>query len=134
MHHHVGQQQREGLVADDLARAPDGVAEAQRLLLAGEAGLAGAGQVAAAAGRVPPSCRAPAQRLLELELLVEMILDDALVAPGDEDEMLDAGLARLVHHMLDHRPVDDRQHLLRHRLGGRQKARAEPGDRENGFA
>ena len=57
-----------------------------------------------------------------------------LVAAGDEDEMLDAGRARLVDHMLDHGPVDDRQHLLRHRLGGGQKAGAETGDGEDGFA
>ena len=43
---HVGQEQREGLVADDVARAPDRVAEAERGLLAGEAGLAGPRQVA----------------------------------------------------------------------------------------
>ncbi len=63
-----------------------------------------------------------------------MVLDHAFVPPGDEDEMLDAGLPRLVDHMLDQRPVDDRQHFLRHGLGGRQEARAETGDREYGFA
>ena len=56
-----------------------------------------------------------------------MILDHRLVAAGDEDEMLDAGLARLVHHVLDQRPVDHRQHLLGHGLGGGQEAGAEPG-------
>ena len=63
-----------------------------------------------------------------------MILDDALVAAGDEDEMLDAGFARLVDHVLDDRPVDDRQHFLGHRLGGRQEPRAEPGDRKDCLA
>ena len=53
-----------------------------------------------------------------------------LVAAGDEDEMLDAGFARLVDRVLDQRPVDDRQHLLGHRLGGRQEPGAEAGDRE----
>ena len=74
------------------------------------------------------------EHLLELELAVEMVLDDALVAAGDEDEMLDAGLARLVDHMLDQRPVDDRQHLLRHRLGGGQEAGAKPGHGKHGLA
>src|SRR5262249_32227153 len=69
-----------------------------------------------------------------LELAVEMVLDDSLVAAGDEDEVLDAGLARLVDHMLNQRPVDHRQHLLRHGLGGREEPGAQPGDRENGFA
>ncbi len=57
-----------------------------------------------------------------------MILDDRLVAAGDEDEMLDAGLARLLDDVLDDRPIDDREHLLRHGFGGRQKPRAEAGD------
>ena len=63
-----------------------------------------------------------------------MVLDDALVAAGDEDEMLDAGFARFVHDVLDHRPVDDRQHLLRHGLGGRQEAGPEASNREDGLA
>ena len=63
-----------------------------------------------------------------------MVLDDALVAAGDEDEMLDAGLARLVDRVLDQRPVDDRQHFLGHRLGGRQEAGAETGNGKHGGA
>ena len=58
LEHHVGQQQREGLVADQFAGAPDGVAQAERLLLAGEAGLAGRWQVLAATRAAPRSCRA----------------------------------------------------------------------------
>ncbi|MEH2602743.1 hypothetical protein V1277_002120 [Bradyrhizobium sp. AZCC 1588] len=64
---------------------------------------------------------------------VEMVLDHPLVAPGDEDEMLDAGLLGLVDHVLNQRLVDDRQHFLRHCLGGGQDAGAEAGDREDGF-
>ncbi len=63
-----------------------------------------------------------------------MVLDDALVAAGDEDEMLDARLARLVDDVLQDGTVDDRQHLLGNGFGRRQKARAEAGDGENGFA
>jgi hypothetical protein len=74
------------------------------------------------------------ERMFELELAVEMVLDDGLVAAGDEDEMLDAGLARLVDHMLDQRPVDHRQHLLRHGLGGRQEPGAQPGEWKDRFA
>ena len=70
----------------------------------------------------------------EFELAVEMVLDHALVAAGDEDEMLDAGLARFVHHVLDQRPVDHRQHFLRHGLGRRQEAGSEAGDGKYGFA
>jgi hypothetical protein len=63
-----------------------------------------------------------------------MILDDAFVAAGHEDKMLDSRLARFIDHMLENRPVDDRQHLLRDRFGRRQKPRAETGDGQHGFA
>ena len=39
-----------------------------------------------------------------------------------------------IHHGLDQRPVDHRQHFLGHGLGGGQEACAEAGDRKNGFA
>ena len=63
-----------------------------------------------------------------------MVGDHALVAAGDEDEMLDPRLARLVHHILQRRAVDDGQHLLRHGLGGGEESRAEAGDGEDSFA
>ena len=56
-----------------------------------------------------------------------MILDDAFVAAGDEDEMLDAGLARLFDDVLDQRLVHHRQHFLRDGLGRRQEPGAEAG-------
>ena len=70
--------------------------------------------------------------MLELELLVEVVFDDALVAAGDEDEMLDAGFTRLVHGVLDQRPVDDREHFLGHGFGCRQETRTESGNGEHG--
>ena len=63
-----------------------------------------------------------------------MVFDHALVSAGDENEVLDAGLARLIHHMLDQRAVNDRQHFFGHGLGRRQKAGSKPGHRKNGFA
>ena len=110
-----------------LARAPDRVAEAEGRLLAGEAGLPRLRQVAPERLQLR-RLAALVQRVLQLELAVEVVLDDALVAAGDEDEMLDARRPRLVDHVLDHRAVDDRQHLLGHGLGGGQEAGAEPGD------
>ena len=89
-HQFVRQQHRERLVADDVARAPDRVAEAERRLLAGEAHRAGFGLVARQ-NLLLGLLAARGQRGVELEHAVEMILDHALVAAGDEDEMLDAG-------------------------------------------
>jgi hypothetical protein len=63
-----------------------------------------------------------------------VVLDHAFVPARDEDEMLDAGLACFVNHMLDQRPVDDRKHLLGHGLGRRQKAGSETGHGKYGFA
>src|SRR4029078_7897736 len=73
------------------------------------------------------------ENFLELELPVEMILDDALVAPGDEDEMFDAGLTRLVDHVLDQRTVNHRQHFLRTRFGWGQERGAEPRHGKHGL-
>ena len=51
-----------------------------------------------------------------------------LVAPGDEDDVLDARLQRLVDGILHDGTIDDGQHFLGHRLGGGQKSGAETGD------
>ena len=72
------------------------------------------------------------QRRLKFEGMVEMILNGGLVAAGDEDEFLDASLGSLLHRILDKRFVDDRQHFLRHGLGGRKEAGAKSADRKNG--
>ena len=132
MHHHVGQKQREGFAADQVSRAPHGMAEAERFLLAGEAHGARTGgligqfldDVVLAATR---------QRVFEFILPVEVIFDHALVAAGHEDEMFDAGFTGLVDHQLNDRTIDDGQHLLGHRPGRRQEAGAEPGDGQDGL-
>ena len=69
----------------------------------------------------------------QFELAVEVILDDALVAAGDKDEVLNAGVAGLIDDVLNQRPVDHRQHLLWHGFGRRQEAGPEPGDGKHGF-
>ena len=81
-----------------------------------------------------PDGAARFQRRLKLELAVEVILDDALVAPGDEDEVLDPRLARLIHRILDQRPVHHGQHFLGHGLGGRKEPRAKTGNGKHGGA
>ena len=54
-----------------------------------------------------------------------MILDDRLIAPGHEDKMLDSGLARFLDDMLKDRVVDDGEHFLGDRFGGREKPRSQ---------
>ena len=71
--------------------------------------------------------------MFEFEGLVEIVLDDVLVATGHEDEVLDACFARFIHDVLDRRTVEHRQHFLRHGLGGGQYARSETGDGQDGL-
>jgi hypothetical protein len=60
-----------------------------------------------------------------------MVLDGALAAAGDEDQLLDAGRDGLLGRVLDQRLVDDGQHFLGIGLGGGQEAGAQAGDRED---
>ncbi|MNS72995.1 hypothetical protein D3C72_1064210 [compost metagenome] len=131
--HHVRQKQRERLLAHQFASTPDGVAEAERHLLARIAdgagnrqhlfqlqylhGLAGAGQ-----------------RIDEFRRAVEIVFDGGLVAARDENDVFDTGLHGFVDSILHDRTVDDRQHFLWHRLGGGQKPRAVAGYRNDGFS
>ena len=94
------------------------MAQAQRLLLA---------HIGAVAGAKPRGFQhrerlaALGHRLFQLERDVEMVLDRALAAPGDEDHLLDPRLARLIDRILDQRTIDDRQHFLGDCLGRGQK-------------
>ena len=132
MDQHVRQKEGKRLITNDLTGAPDSMAQPQGFLLAGEAGLAG-GRALGFEQFQLIGLAALAQGFLKLVLLVEVILDDALVAAGDKDEMLDAGLTGLVDSKLDHRAIDHRQHLLRHCLGCGQESGAQSGNRENGL-
>ena len=71
------------------------------------------------------------ERVFELEGEVEVVFDGALVAAGDEDHLAHAGGVGLLDGVLHQRLVDDRQHLLRQRLGGGQEAGAEAGHRKD---
>ena len=109
------------------------MAEPEGVLLTGEAGLARPWELGQELVELGPLA-ALAERPLQLVLAVEMVLDGSLVAPGDEDEMLDAGGFGFVDHVLNRGTIDDGQHLLRDSLGGRQEARAEPGYGKDGLA
>ena len=130
VHQFVGQQDGERLVAHDRSGAQDRVSESQRLGLADVDAAAMVRQNGL--DHVEQSSLA-----FELELgfqligLVEMVLDGALVSPGNENQVGDARLRRLLDRVLDKRLVDDWKHFLRARLGDREKAAAQPCNREN---
>src|SRR5262249_55283142 len=74
------------------------------------------------------------EQVLQLVGGVEVVLDRTLLARGDDDHLLDAGGDRLLDRVLDDRLVDERQHRLRLRLGGREEPRAPAGGREDSLA
>ena len=56
-----------------------------------------------------------------------------LVAPGDEDKMLDTRFPRLIDGKLDDRAIDDGQHFLGHGFGRGQKTGAKPATGKTAF-
>jgi hypothetical protein len=113
----------ERFVPDHRARAQHRVPEPERRRLADVDARDVARQHAAQLVRE----RALALRLqqaLERLVGVEVVLDGALGGAGHEYQTGHARGDRLLDRILDQRLVDDRQHLLRTRLGGRQKPRA----------
>src|SRR5690606_34180197 len=68
--------------------------------------------------------------VLEFVIDVEVILDGALAAAGNDGHAAHAGIERFFNAILNQRLVDDWQHFLGHRFRGGEKARAVTGSRE----
>ena len=128
----VAEEDSERLVAHQGARAEDGVPEPEGLLLA-DVGDGGQLRDGLDLGELL-GLAAVLQVVLELEGGVEVVLDGALVAAGDEHDLVEPRRHRLLHHVLDGGLVDQGQHLLRLRLGGGEEPGAEPGGGKDGFA
>ena len=132
-HHQViGQQYGKRVIAHQLARAQHGVAQAQGAMLAHVDALHVVGLDAAhqleqlvLAGGL--------QFRFEFVGGIEMVLDRALGAAGDENHLANTGLIGLLYRVLDQRLVYHRQHFLGAGLGGREESGAEAGDGEDGF-
>ncbi len=69
--------------------------------------------------------------VLELEVPIEMVLEASFGASGDDEDVVETGSDRLLDHVLDCRPIHDREHLLGLRLGGGQEPRAKAGGRDH---
>ena len=74
------------------------------------------------------------QLRLELKAAVEMLLDSPLALADNHQDIRDPRRDRLLHHILDHRRIDDRQHFLRLRFRRRKKTRAETRRRDDRLA
>ena len=127
----VAEHHGEGRVADVGARAQHGVTEALRLALTNEVDV---GEIARGEHALEPLVVALVLELdLELGDRVEVVRDGVLVAADDDQDVVDAGLDGLFDDVLDGRLVDDRQHLLRHRLRGGKEASTETSGRNDGL-
>ncbi|MNT26671.1 hypothetical protein D3C72_1622640 [compost metagenome] len=120
----IRQQHSERLVTDDRLGAQHRVSQAQSLGLGDEDRAHAFRQHMADQFELLVLARA-LELLLQLVGLVEIVGDSVLVTVGDEHQGVTARFDRLIHGVLDQRPIDDRQHLLRHRLGCRKKTRAQ---------
>src|SRR3989339_582260 len=63
-----------------------------------------------------------------------MVLNRPLVVSRHQDNIFDSRSHTLFYHVLDNRLVDNRQHLLGHRLGLGQESSAKPSRRNNRFS
>ena len=129
----VRQQHREGLVANEVTRAPHSMAKTERLLLTREADRAGFGQ--ALQKRIQfLGLLAFLEQRFEFVCVIEMIFDDVLAASCHEDELFDPRLACFLDGVLHNRLIHDRQHLFGDGLGRGKKTGAHAGDRQDGFS
>ena len=133
-HHQViGQQHRKGLVAHHGFGAQHRMAQAQRARLAhiGANHVVGLhrahqGQQFVFVGGF--------EFALEFVGGVEVVFDGPLAAARDKDHVAHARAVGFFYGVLDQGFVDHRQHFLGGGFGGGQKARAQTGHREYGFA
>ena len=127
-----GRSTTNGVVADVGPGRADGVAEAERLALAHEVELGERGEAGQLLEQLPLA--GAGERLLELRRPVEMVLDRALPAARDDEDVGDPGSDGLFDDVLDGRLVDQGQHLLGRGLGRRQEPGPEPGRGDHGLA
>ena len=128
----VGEQDCEGLVADELLGHEDGVAEAEGLGLAGEGDL---GELRDGAGDLEErGLVLGGEGGFELGVGVEVVLHCGLAAGGDDDDLGAAGGDSLFDAVLDEGLVDEAEHLLGRGLGGGEETGSHAGGGEDGFA
>ena len=76
----------------------------------------------------------PLEDVLELQVMIEVILNDALVTVGDEDDIDETGALCFLNHILDDGFVVDGQHLFGDVFGSREGSGAPSCDGDDNFA
>ncbi len=131
-HQLVGQQHRERFVADGLAGAPDGVAEAFRVVLVDDVDTPVAPDRTQPFGgvRLAFGFERVDERLVGGEVGVEGRLRTA----ADDHDVVAPGSERLVDDQLDRRPIADREQLLRNGFRCRKETGSQTGRRDDSTA
>ncbi len=115
----IGQHHGERLVADQIAGAQHRVTQGPTAFFAAPKRPRSSRRFCANSDHLMVA--AVDQHLLQFRRFVEMIFDAVLAAAGDENDLFDAGVHRLLHDVLDRRNIDDRQQLLGYGFGRREE-------------
>ena len=126
----VGQENCEGLIADQTAGTPDGMAQTKGSVLP-QIGDGPGIHVGFLEDFKEFLFARLTQGVLQLGRVIEVILERGFTFGGNEDEFLDAGRTRFINGVLDERAVDEGHDFLRNRLGRRQEPRAHACDRKH---
>ena len=124
----VGEYDAERLVADEHFAAENGIAQPEHFDLAGvrEGGIVNDVTNLRQHGFLGAAPDLVFQFVAE----IKVILNGPFAAPGDDHDVIHAGVHGFFHAVLNQRLGKHRQHFLRYRLGGRQKAGAVAGGGE----
>ena len=121
-----------GFVADEFARHQHGVAQAERFFLADIGHVHHVGNVADDLEQI--GLAALLEHLFQFVADVEVVFDRLLAAAGDDEDLVATGGHGLFDAVLNDGLVDERKHFFGLGFGGGQKAGAQAGGGEYGFA
>ena len=127
----VTEQHRERLAVHVLLRHRDRVAQAERILLADVVDRRHVADLLDLLQLV--ELPFGLQEVLELERAIEMVLERAIAATGDDQDVGESRAHRLLDHVLDRGRIDDREHRLLLSFRRREESRSESGSGDDGF-
>ena len=127
--HVVAVDDNKGIIAGEGLGGVHSMAQTQRLLLAHKEDVCHVGNAQTFLQRL--FLAGLCQLFFQLGAAVKVILDDALVAAQNDQNVCDAGLDGFLHQILDGGLIHDGEHPLGHGLGGGQHTGAQTGGRDD---
>ena len=129
--HVIAVDDNEGIIAGEGLGGVHSMAQTQRLLLAHKEDVCHVGDAKALFQSL--FLAGLCQLFFQLRAAVKVILNDALVAAQNDEDIGDAGTHSFFHQILDGRLVHNGEHLLGHGLCGGQHAGAQACRGDDGF-